>query len=115
VTPVATQSTAFATAPNRAIGYAVGTGSCTEREVGYTLTSMARDSQRAVQEGPMSGDKMKHKAEQALGKAKEKLGEKTGDSGLREEGRAEQSRSELKEAKDKAKDAKDQAKDAFRK
>jgi uncharacterized protein YjbJ (UPF0337 family) len=60
-------------------------------------------------------DKMKHKGEAGLGKAKEKLGDKTDDPQLEREGRAEQSRANLKDAKEKAKDAVDKAKDAFRK
>lgn len=50
-------------------------------------------------------DKMKHNAEDALGKAKEKLGESTDDPTLEKEGKAEQSKADLKKAGEKVKDA----------
>jgi uncharacterized protein YjbJ (UPF0337 family) len=50
-------------------------------------------------------DKMKHSAESGLGKAKEKLGEGTGDESLEAEGKRDQSKADLKQAGDKVKDA----------
>jgi len=50
-------------------------------------------------------DKMKHKAEGALGKGKEGLGDASGDEELRAEGKKDQSKADLKEAGDKVKDA----------
>lgn len=50
-------------------------------------------------------DNLKHKAEEALGKAKEKLGEKTDDPELQAEGQVDESEAQLKQAADKAKDA----------
>jgi uncharacterized protein YjbJ (UPF0337 family) len=50
-------------------------------------------------------DKLKHKAEGGLGKAKEALGEASDDRELQAEGRGEQSKADLKQAGDKVKDA----------
>ncbi len=43
-------------------------------------------------------DKAKDKAEQAIGAAKEKLGEKTGNEELADSGRADQTEGDVKEA-----------------
>jgi len=54
----------------------------------------------------MSGtDKMKNAAQDAMGGAKEKLGEATDDESLANEGRTEQSKADLKQAGEKVKDA----------
>jgi len=58
-------------------------------------------------------DKIKNKAENATGVAKEKAGEATGDNELRAEGKAEQSKASLKDAGEKVKDAASNVKDAF--
>lgn len=50
-------------------------------------------------------DKMKHKAEELGGKAKEKVGDATGDQDMKAEGQAESTKGSLKGAGDKAKDA----------
>jgi len=50
-------------------------------------------------------DKAKHKGEEGLGKAKEKLGDKTGDEGLQAEGERDQSKANVKQAGEKVKDA----------
>lgn len=50
-------------------------------------------------------ENMKHKAEEALGKAKSKLGESTDDPSLQGEGAQEQQDAQLKEAGDKARQA----------
>jgi uncharacterized protein YjbJ (UPF0337 family) len=50
-------------------------------------------------------DKAKHKAEGALGAAKEKLGDASDDRELQAEGQRDQSKSDLKQAGDKVKDA----------
>jgi uncharacterized protein YjbJ (UPF0337 family) len=50
-------------------------------------------------------DKLKHKAEELAGKAKEKLGQATDDEGLEAEGKMESSKADLKQAGDKVKDA----------
>jgi uncharacterized protein YjbJ (UPF0337 family) len=50
-------------------------------------------------------DKLQHKAEEVIGKAKEKLGDKTGDRNRETEGRWEQTKADLKQAGEKAKDA----------
>jgi uncharacterized protein YjbJ (UPF0337 family) len=58
-------------------------------------------------------DKMKHQAEEATGKAKEFVGDKTDNERLQAEGQAEQTDAKLKQAGDKARDAAYDAKDAF--
>lgn len=50
-------------------------------------------------------DKMRHKAEELGGKAKEALGKATDDERLEAEGKGEQSKADLKQAADKVKDA----------
>jgi uncharacterized protein YjbJ (UPF0337 family) len=50
-------------------------------------------------------DKIKNKIEDAEGKAKEALGNVTGDKDTRNEGRADQAKSDLKDAGEKVKDA----------
>jgi uncharacterized protein YjbJ (UPF0337 family) len=50
-------------------------------------------------------DKMRNKGEDALGKAKEKLGQATDDEQLEAEGRGEQAKADLKQAGEKVKDA----------
>ncbi|MFI0464169.1 MULTISPECIES: CsbD family protein [Saccharopolyspora] len=52
-----------------------------------------------------TGDKAKHKAEEIAGKAKEKLGQATGDKEKEAAGKGEQTTSALKQAADKVKDA----------
>ncbi|WP_216213334.1 CsbD family protein [Amycolatopsis aidingensis] len=62
-------------------------------------------------------DKAKDKAEQAVGSAKEKLGELTGNEELADSGKADQTSGEVKEAghelKDKAAGAVQDVKDRF--
>ena len=54
----------------------------------------------------MSGiDKAKNKIEDLGGKAKEKLGEVTGDKSTENEGRADQAKADMKDAGEKVKDA----------
>jgi uncharacterized protein YjbJ (UPF0337 family) len=54
----------------------------------------------------MSGaDKMKNKIEDLGGRAKEAVGKATGDNETRNEGRADQAKSNLKDAGEKVKDA----------
>jgi uncharacterized protein YjbJ (UPF0337 family) len=50
-------------------------------------------------------DKLRNKAEQAVGKGKEKTGEATDDQSMANEGRGEQSKADLKQAGEKVKDA----------
>ncbi len=50
-------------------------------------------------------DKAKNKVENLAGKAKEAVGNVTGDARTRDEGRADQSKSSLKDAGEKVKDA----------
>ena len=50
-------------------------------------------------------DELKHKAEGALGKGKEKLGEASDDRDMQAEGKADQSKADLKQAGDTVKDA----------
>ncbi len=50
-------------------------------------------------------DKAKNKAEELGGKAKEALGNVTGDARTRDEGRGDQAKSNLKDAGEKIKDA----------
>ena len=59
-------------------------------------------------------DNIKHKAEEGLGGAKEKLGEFTDDESLQAEGERDQSKANLKQAGDKVKDAGEKVKDAFK-
>lgn len=55
---------------------------------------------------PMSAtDKIKNKIDEVAGKAKEALGTAAGDEEARNEGRADQARSDLKDAGEKVKDA----------
>ncbi|MDQ3404843.1 MAG: CsbD family protein [Actinomycetota bacterium] len=62
-------------------------------------------------------DKAKDKAEQAIGEAKEKLGQKTGNEDLERSGQADQTTGQAKEAghdlRDKAAGAVQDAKDKF--
>nr|BFE56218.1 hypothetical protein GCM10020063_007440 [Dactylosporangium thailandense] len=65
-------------------------------------------------EGSMSfQDKVQHKAEEAKGAAKDKVGDMTDDERLQAEGRSEQSSANVKQAGDKVKDAAAKAKDAL--
>jgi uncharacterized protein YjbJ (UPF0337 family) len=50
-------------------------------------------------------DKIKNKAEEAMGKGKEKTGEATDDERMANEGRGEQSKASLKQAGENVKDA----------
>ncbi|WP_216909258.1 CsbD family protein [Nocardia noduli] len=50
-------------------------------------------------------DKAKNKADDIAGQAKEKLGQVTGDDEKRNEGKADQAKSNLKDAGEKVKDA----------
>ncbi|MFF2550702.1 CsbD family protein [Nocardia sp. NPDC058058] len=50
-------------------------------------------------------DKAKNKAEEIAGKAKEKLGQATGDRDTENEGKADQVKSDFKDAGEKVKDA----------
>lgn len=60
----------------------------------------------------MSGeDKMKNAAEEAIGKAKEALGDLTDDERLKAEGKTEQVKANLKQAGENVKDAVKDAKD----
>jgi uncharacterized protein YjbJ (UPF0337 family) len=59
-------------------------------------------------------DNIKHKAEEGLGAAKEKLGDVTGDESMEAEGQGDQTKANFKQAGDKAKDAADNVKDAFK-
>ena len=56
------------------------------------------------------GDKIKHGAEEAVGKAKEGAGKVTGNEELEARGKAEQAKANVKQAGD---DAKDAAMDVF--
>ena len=50
-------------------------------------------------------DKLNNKAEEVVGKVKDRVGGATGDRDLQAEGQADQSRSNLKQAGEKVKDA----------
>ncbi len=50
-------------------------------------------------------DKIRNKAEQALGKGKEKTGAATDDASMQNEGRGEQSKADFKQAGENVKDA----------
>ena len=50
------------------------------------------------------GDKVKHAAEEAVGKVKEVTGKVTGNEELEAKGQAEQAEADVKQAADKAKD-----------
>jgi len=50
-------------------------------------------------------DKLKNKAEEVKGKAKEMTGDATGDDSLRREGKSDQSKANLKQAGENVKDA----------
>ena len=56
------------------------------------------------------GDKIKHAADDAVGKVKETTGKITGNEDLEAKGHAQQAEADVKQAGDKAKDT---AKDAF--
>jgi uncharacterized protein YjbJ (UPF0337 family) len=58
-------------------------------------------------------DKIRNKAEEAQGKAKEHLGDMTDDERLEAEGRGEQTESRVKQAGEHVKDAAQDVKDAF--
>ncbi len=51
------------------------------------------------------GDRIKHGAEEAIGKVKEGTGKLTGDEELEAKGQAEQAKANVKQAGDEAKDA----------
>jgi uncharacterized protein YjbJ (UPF0337 family) len=59
-------------------------------------------------------DKMKNKAEEAAGKAKEEFGDLTDNERLEAEGRGEQAEAKVKQAGEHVKDTVDDVKDAFR-
>ena len=59
-------------------------------------------------------DNIKHKAEEGLGAAKEKIGDVTNDDSLKAEGETDQSKANVKQAGDKVKDAAINVKDAFK-
>jgi uncharacterized protein YjbJ (UPF0337 family) len=50
-------------------------------------------------------DKMKNKADDVIGQAKEKVGDATGNESLQAEGKGDQSKADLKQAGEKVKDA----------
>lgn len=52
-----------------------------------------------------TGDKSKHTAEGAIGKAKEATGKATDDEGMQAEGKNDQTKADVKKAGDKVKDA----------
>ncbi|QYC43245.1 CsbD-like protein [Nonomuraea coxensis DSM 45129] len=60
-------------------------------------------------------NKISNKAQELKGRAKENLGDATGDEELRAEGRADQTEGGLKQAGEKVKDAGKKVKDAFKK
>jgi len=57
---------------------------------------------------------LKHKAEELLGKVKEKFGASTGDENLEAEGQVDQTKANLKQAGDDVKQAGEDVKDAFK-
>ncbi|AEF42767.1 CsbD family protein [Hoyosella subflava] len=59
-------------------------------------------------------DRMKHKAEELSGEAKQKVGKHTDDSDLQGEGASEKASAKAKQAKDKVTDAFKDAKDALK-
>ncbi len=59
-------------------------------------------------------DKVRHQAEEAKGKAKEYVGDKTDNPDLADEGRGEQVEAGVKQAGDHVKDAASDVKDAFK-
>ncbi|WP_433498639.1 CsbD family protein [Sphaerimonospora sp. CA-214678] len=59
-------------------------------------------------------DKLRNKAEDLGGKAKEGLGKVTGDEDVEARGQTEQSKSKLKQAGEKVKDAAGKAKDSLK-
>lgn len=61
------------------------------------------------------GDKIKHKAEEVKGRAKQAVGDAKDDPELQAEGRSEELGAHGKQVGDKVEDAVDEAKDAFRK
>ncbi|RKE17485.1 CsbD family protein [Streptomyces sp. TLI_171] len=65
-----------------------------------------------------ASDRLRHKAEEAAGAAKERVGAATGDDQLEGEGQAQQAGAQLKQdvdkAKDKAKEGIDKVKGAFK-
>jgi uncharacterized protein YjbJ (UPF0337 family) len=60
-------------------------------------------------------DKAKHKAEEVVGGAKEKLGDATHNDDLRAEGATDQGKGKTKQAGDSISDAASNVKDAFKK
>jgi uncharacterized protein YjbJ (UPF0337 family) len=59
-------------------------------------------------------DKIKHGAEEAAGKAKEKVGDMTDNERLEAEGQAQQTGADAKQAGDHVRDAAEDVKDAFK-
>ncbi|MFC4118088.1 CsbD family protein [Nonomuraea zeae] len=62
-----------------------------------------------------TGDKIRNKVQELKGRAKENVGDATGDENLRAEGRADQTKGGMKQAGEKVKDAGKKVKDAFKK
>jgi uncharacterized protein YjbJ (UPF0337 family) len=60
-------------------------------------------------------DKIRNKAQELKGRAKENVGDVTDDDDLRVEGRADQAEGGLRQAGEKVKDAGKKVKDAFKK
>jgi len=59
-------------------------------------------------------DKIRHEAEEAAGKAKEFVGDKTDNPNLEAEGQADQAKANAKQAGDHVRDAADDVKEAFK-
>ena len=59
-------------------------------------------------------DKAKNKAQEAMGKGKEWVGDATDDERLEAEGRGDQSRAKVKQAGEHVKDTAEDVKDAFK-
>lgn len=61
-----------------------------------------------------TGDKIKNKAQEMVGKAKEKLGDATGNKKLKREGKADQTEAGMKQTGEKVKDGAVGAKEAVK-
>jgi uncharacterized protein YjbJ (UPF0337 family) len=60
-------------------------------------------------------DKIKNKAQQATGKAKQVAGEATDNEDMKDEGKSDQAKADMKQAGEHAKDTARSARDAFKK
>jgi uncharacterized protein YjbJ (UPF0337 family) len=82
---------------------------CMRRKSGYfyvkALLATGRSGNVAATEGALMNDKIENKGEELKGKAKETVGDATGNEQWQAEGKSDQAKGSLKQAGEKVKDA----------